>query len=384
MKKMKTKSKKQKIALLLLFNLIFIVFALEALIRITKIDLELVKPTLYLHNNDRTVYMHSNNSGRLYELIPNVSIIINRSVEGRSCYVAEGDEYPVINVSINSLGFRGPEMKAEKSQGKIRIFVFGASNTFGFCASNNETYPAYMQYILDERYPEKFEVWNAGLNAYVMSQEAAYAEEVIKKYRPDIIIFQITNRGRRPFLMDDEQFKENFINKELYDENFPIISEKKIQSNFERFLARNSGIYRSIIATYNNLFVQRKIKNMSDYYLIDNINYKYFSSGAAVYNVRNFYNIIENNDNLSFVLIGIPLKNCEKSTEYCNIPKAADYINHYFAYCDYKEEKSNLAKICIEFVNKSEEYYLVHPPAYVYKEYAEAIVNSLEKRGLIN
>lgn len=54
--------------------------------------------------------------------------------------------YPV---RINNHGFRGADFEVEKAPGTIRVLTLGASSTFGYHDADDETYPYYLQQLLN-------------------------------------------------------------------------------------------------------------------------------------------------------------------------------------------------------------------------------------------
>ncbi len=94
-------------------------------------------------------------------------------------------------VTINSSGFRGDEFKSAKPQETIRVVTLGASSTFGYFDRDDETYPVYLEAMLNSRYREMqdFEVINLGiphLQAAEISQ--LFMNEAID-LDPDVITF---------------------------------------------------------------------------------------------------------------------------------------------------------------------------------------------------
>jgi hypothetical protein len=52
-------------------------------------------------------------------------------------------------VRINDHGLRGPDFDDAKKPGVLRVLTLGASSTFGFENRDDETYPYYLQHVLD-------------------------------------------------------------------------------------------------------------------------------------------------------------------------------------------------------------------------------------------
>jgi hypothetical protein len=75
------------------------------------------------------------------------------------------DEHGTLfKVTINSRGFRGGEFTDEKRPGTVRVLTLGASSTFGYHDRDDETYPHYLQQMLNERCKSNaYEVINLGI-----------------------------------------------------------------------------------------------------------------------------------------------------------------------------------------------------------------------------
>lgn len=114
---------------------------------------------------------------RVYELIPGA-----RSSNGA--------------VSINSLGFRGPEFDKVKTTGTVRIACLGGSTTFSDAATTDaHTYPARLERMLRDHYAGqsaafgRIEVINAGVPGYTSLESLIHFESRVLDYTPDIAIF---------------------------------------------------------------------------------------------------------------------------------------------------------------------------------------------------
>ena len=74
------------------------------------------------------------------------------------------DAGETFDVGINSQGFRGKDFSVAKPVGVIRIVTLGASSTFGYHDRDDETYPHYLEKLLNDACPKhKFEVINLGI-----------------------------------------------------------------------------------------------------------------------------------------------------------------------------------------------------------------------------
>jgi lysophospholipase L1-like esterase len=91
------------------------------------------------------------------------------------------------DVSINKLGFRGPELNFEKQPGSFRILCLGDSTTFCVYVKEGKTYPEILQQQLRKDFP-KVEVINGGHPAWGTSDQLRFLKERAIKMKPDLII----------------------------------------------------------------------------------------------------------------------------------------------------------------------------------------------------
>lgn len=103
-------------------------------------------------------------------------------------------------VSINSSGFRGPEIDTPKPPGRVRIAFLGASTTF--CAevsSDTAAWPHLVAEQLRAAYPAvSFDYVNGGVPGYIASSSLTNLKHRVAAHRPDIIvIYHATNNLSR-------------------------------------------------------------------------------------------------------------------------------------------------------------------------------------------
>ena len=93
-------------------------------------------------------------------------------------------------VSINSLGFRGPELQSSKPPNGLRIWCIGGSTTFDIFSSNDEsTWPAQTRQHLQFRFPDLVvEELNAGIPGEVLEGNLSDFERLQAQVRPDYVI----------------------------------------------------------------------------------------------------------------------------------------------------------------------------------------------------
>jgi len=108
------------------------------------------------------------------------------------------DCYTKINhqpVHINSFGTRGPEFALPKPAGVIRILSLGDSTCFGWGVGNDETYSRLLEKKLNEsrKGGARFEVINAGCNAYGYPQLKSYLKHHGVGYQADYVLIGSAN-----------------------------------------------------------------------------------------------------------------------------------------------------------------------------------------------
>ena len=93
-------------------------------------------------------------------------------------------------VSINSLGFRGPELQSTKPSNGLRIWCIGGSTTFDIFSSNDEsTWPAQTRQHLQFRFPDlAVEEINAGIPGEVLEGNLSDFERLQPQVRADYVI----------------------------------------------------------------------------------------------------------------------------------------------------------------------------------------------------
>jgi len=94
------------------------------------------------------------------------------------------------SITINSLGFRGPEFFTIKPPDTHRIFMIGGSTIFGAGATSDKTtIPGYTQQFLGENNTGfNLEVVNAGIQGADSNTELKLIEQKLVRFSPDLII----------------------------------------------------------------------------------------------------------------------------------------------------------------------------------------------------
>jgi lysophospholipase L1-like esterase len=147
------------------------------------------KMTIEEWRQRRTVVTHPNELQGYSKYFPNQKRI--------DFDVETGERF---NVTINKRGFRGRDFSDQKEPGVIRIICLGASSTFGYFDRDDETYPVYLEQLLNKKYAGrvKFEVINFGIPHLTATQiYNLFVMEGIPLH-PDIVTFYEGNNDSEP------------------------------------------------------------------------------------------------------------------------------------------------------------------------------------------
>tara|TARA_Y100000590_G_scaffold23573_1_gene26985 strand:+ start:4896 stop:6449 length:1554 start_codon:yes stop_codon:yes gene_type:complete len=94
------------------------------------------------------------------------------------------------SITINSLGFRGDEFSAEKSDSTYRIFMLGGSTMFGHGSTSDQTtIPGYLQEFFQNNYEENnIEIINSGIQGADSFDELNLIKTRLLDYSPNVIV----------------------------------------------------------------------------------------------------------------------------------------------------------------------------------------------------
>lgn len=89
----------------------------------------------------------------------------------------------------NMLGYRGPDIAIPKPDGIFRIVALGGSTTYSTGTTPEESYPAFLQQILQDEYGyTNVEVINGGMTGYTSWENLANFAFRVLELEPDMII----------------------------------------------------------------------------------------------------------------------------------------------------------------------------------------------------
>jgi lysophospholipase L1-like esterase len=95
-------------------------------------------------------------------------------------------------LSINSLGFRGPEIVSPKPDGTVRIAFLGASVSYcGEVSGNDYTWPHLVAASMKQAFPEtKFDYINGGVPGYTVAAMLGSLTYRVAPLQPDIVVIE--------------------------------------------------------------------------------------------------------------------------------------------------------------------------------------------------
>ncbi len=124
-------------------------------------------------------------------------------------YTRDKETGHLIRAGINARGFRGPEFTEAKAPNVIRVITLGASSTFGFSDRDDETYPYFLEQMLnrDTSGSKRFQVYNLGIPHLTSNEIHALFEAEALPLDPDVVTFYegVNDSWRSPVLFKKER-----------------------------------------------------------------------------------------------------------------------------------------------------------------------------------
>ena len=202
------------------------------------------------------------------------------------------------SVTINSFGFRGPEITLEKPSETYRIFLVGGSTTFGAGSfSDEETIPGHLQKLFDSS-GKNVEIINAGINSGYSYTERFLIENDLHDFDPDmIILYTGGNDSHRPTIKPTVTFGDYGINiKDLRFWRTPFVIsdyfiettryEKPNSSLDENFIEKKISYWTENMNSICNTNSKNQIKTIITLHPILATSQKIFSPDEKKYSER--------------------------------------------------------------------------------------------------
>ncbi len=311
---------------------------LEGALRALGLDRRIVARALYYQLADPPVHRASADRFLHYELRPSAS---HRSCDAHGCGP----------VTINRHGARGDAHDVARTPATFRVLCVGGSTTYGAGVGDAQTMPAALERALARDAPadRSVETWNLGTSAYTLAQAAHLARAKLDALRPDVVVVQLYNHGRRAFLpwsTGDDVVAWFDLDPELVPENFP--PPPRVTLRAHRRAMRSLALYRVAHA----LWRQTEPPDASTYGdALSRREAAALSASAAARGV-------------AVVYVAIPA--LRGSVAAGDVFPALDPSRFVDLYAPGREDL----------------YYEVHPPAPYLAEYAERVAAALHTLGL--
>jgi len=334
-----------KRTLLVVLSTLLTLAFVEGVFRVADIDARLLRRGLYFQNADLEVHQCSTDPFLHYELKP------------ASRLQGAGRDGGHTAVNIDTTGARFPAHAVQKDTGTFRILCFGGSTMYGAGVSDEETIPAALEARLngmaravpDE--PRRYEVWNFGTSGYTLGQAAHLARSKLAKLAPDLIVVQLHNVGRRPYLspaacdhIEIPRLQDGGA--PFFDEQFP--APELIGADLHQTLLRHSAIYRSLIP---------QTISVADGSPCEYCNRLSESEARRLVEEANARGI-------PVVFVAIPADSRTTAASVFRGLPASRFIHLYRP-------------------GREADFYEIHPPARILDEFAGMLVDELRSRGLL-
>lgn len=110
--------------------------------------------------SDTSAQLHKNHVGEYAPYGTRSAIGYAKYFPGEVKYTDSPDHRESYPIRINNQGFRGPDFTVAKPPDVTRVLTLGASSTFGYHNRDDETYPYYLEQLLNADGRGRFEVIN--------------------------------------------------------------------------------------------------------------------------------------------------------------------------------------------------------------------------------
>lgn len=296
---------------------------------------------LFYQAADVSVHRPSDDPGLLIELIPGT----------RDVYKPEAGVRR--NVTVNALGLRDPERAIPKPEGWRRVLVLGSSTTFGAAVRDDETLTAHMEVLLNAGgTAPRWEVVNAGVNAYGPQQMAAMGERLFRAgLDPDVVLFQLFLSGPRAFLKDRPEIEPFRKDSTLAAEYF--VMPQGVSERAGGWLVARSRLLLLGLAHYNRMMdpAQRRTR---------------LAEVQKAHHVRALREFVEQHRDVPIAGFVMP---CPDESE------VSDLLSY--------RSTVPMTVWCLAPPGEGPDYLDPHPPSPVYRDYARSLLIRMAENGML-
>jgi lysophospholipase L1-like esterase len=152
-----------------------------------------------------------------------------------------------VEVTLNSLGDRGPELKNPKDANRKRVLVLGSSITLGWGVPFEQTFTSRTEELLNTKQPFgpslSFEFVNAGIGNYNTHFQHTLFARQYPVVKPDLLVLHYFISDVQPRTMGRDSFilKRSFLAAFLFD-------------RWSQVKLRLSGDYKDLFTFYRDLY----------------------------------------------------------------------------------------------------------------------------------
>jgi lysophospholipase L1-like esterase len=127
-------------------------------------------------------------------------------VKGVIQHRARKGEEQTIEITINSKGYRGPEVQPKTSPSTFRVLCLGDSNFFGYPLDDRHAFPRALQESLSQLAPgQTVGVTNGGVPGYSIVQGRIFFDDLFAQHRWDVLLISFLNNDAWIQPLTDEE-----------------------------------------------------------------------------------------------------------------------------------------------------------------------------------
>jgi len=203
-----------------------------------------------------------------------------KPLPNQSCYT----KFDHKTVHINSKGTRGEDFNEDKPKDVYRIISLGDSRTFGWGLSESETYSGLLERLLRNQFGNKFEVINAGVNAWSYAQMYVYLRDIAMHYKPDMILLADANLWSQFSEKSSKEFQGKMLRrvrlKNLLRRSaiYHFVIEVKLKKFYEKYRTKfipvdpkRDDYFKDEQQADPNFFIEEQIVKICDLLISNNI-----------------------------------------------------------------------------------------------------------------
>lgn len=160
------------------------------------------------------------------------------------------------HLQTNSVGLRN-NAEIDDDPNTFRILALGDSFTYGYYVHNEETWPARLEELLNQRLPTRFQVFNAGVPGYTIVDQLGYLLDKGLKLEPDLVVIGFYTNDIFDFY---PQIREYFARPIILQQAAPTLAPV---NPLRAFLRQNSALYRVVARLRADTQIQAEVNRIT-------------------------------------------------------------------------------------------------------------------------